>query len=223
MIQALIFDFDGLILETESPVYQSWEEMYAAHQQHLPLELWATVIGTYEEPFDAFEHLQTLVNYPLNKEELLTLRRKRELELVEAQPILPGVAEYLSSAAQLGLKIGLASSSSCRWVTGHLKRLELLDYFDCVRGKDDVAITKPDPALYLTALDCLRVSASQTIALEDSPNGILAAKRAGLFCVAIPNEMTRRLDLSRADLRLESLHEMPLANLIELAHNCQPA
>lgn len=213
MIEALIFDFDGLILDTETPIYQSWQELYRAHGCELPLEKWATVIGTYEEPFDPFAHLQELAG-PLEARVVLAQREQREKTLIAGQTPRPGVEAYLRDARRLGLKIGLASSSPCSWVAGHLERLGLIGYFDCLRARDDVKVTKPDPALYLAALDCLGVPAESALALEDSPNGVLAARRAGIFCVAVPNPLTRLLPLDHANLRVESLAEMPLSELL---------
>jgi HAD superfamily hydrolase (TIGR01509 family) len=139
---------------------------------------------------------------------------QRETSLILEQPVLPGVLDYLEGARRLGLRVGLASSSSCEWVLGHLSRLGLLNYFHEIRASEDVKRTKPDPALYLQVLHGLGVPAEQGVALEDSPNGILAAKRAGLFCVAVPNALTRRLPLDHADLRLESLADLPLESLL---------
>jgi beta-phosphoglucomutase-like phosphatase (HAD superfamily) len=115
----------------------------------------------------------------------------------------------------LGLYLGLASSSSCKWVIDHLTRLGLVDYFDCICASDDVVHTKPDPELYLSVLRGLGVSAKEAIALEDSPIGIRAAKQAGLFCVAVPNPLTSQLALTQADLQLGSLAEMPLQQLLD--------
>ena len=117
-------------------------------------------------------------------------------------------------AKKLGLKVGLASSSPCDWVTGHLSRLGLIQYFDCIYARDDVRRTKPDPELYLTVIDEFQIGSHEAVVFEDSPNGILAAKRAGLFCVAVPNPLTRQLRLDHADFRLNSLAEMPLSELL---------
>jgi HAD superfamily hydrolase (TIGR01509 family) len=130
------------------------------------------------------------------------------------KPIMPGVERYIDEALQNGLKLGIASSSSCAWVTGHLDRLGLLHNFTCIKAADDVDITKPDPALYQAALACLGVSSKQAIAIEDSPNGILAAKRAGLTCIAVPNPLTRQMDLKKADLQLTSLLDLSLDELL---------
>ena len=108
------------------------------------------------------------------------------------------------------LKLAIASSSTQKWVTRNLRKFGLLDQFDAVCTRDYVAAVKPDPALYLLALERLGVTADEAIAFEDSPPGILAAKRAGLFCIAIPNQLTKDLLLDRADRRLSSLLEFDL-------------
>jgi HAD superfamily hydrolase (TIGR01509 family) len=218
MIHAIIFDFDGLIVDTESPIYQSWQEMYAAYGQPLPLERWSAVIGTYEEPFDPFADLEKLVGRQLDRQALLRQRGARETELVAQQSILPGVEQYLQDARRLGIKTAVASSSKRQWVVSHLERLGLLHFFDAVRVREDVKVTKPDPELFLSALSGLGITAQQAIALEDSPNGITAARRAGLFCVAVPNDLTRHLRLEHADLQVKSLADTPLEALLEIVN-----
>jgi HAD superfamily hydrolase (TIGR01509 family) len=215
-IRALIFDFDGLILETEGPIFQSWQELYQAYNRQLSWDIWATIIGTNEIEigYDPLAELERQTGQSLDRAAVAEARRQREWDLVLTQPIQPGVMDYLRDARRLGLKLGLASSSSREWVIGHLERLGLRDYFACVRTGDDVPRTKPDPTVYLQVLACLGVSGAETVALEDSPNGALAAKRAGIFCVAVPNEMTRPLPNQHADLRLDSLAEVPLERLL---------
>ena len=215
MIRALVFDFDGLILETEAPIYQSWLALYQSFGFPLPFETWATIIGTAEiTGFDPCRELERLAGQPLDWRELESRRSRHERALVETQPILPGVEQYLQQAGRLGLKVGLASSSSSGWVTGHLERLGLREHFQAIRCSDDVQHTKPDPELYLAALEGLGVPPGQAIAFEDSPNGIRAAKAAGLFCVAVPTPFTCQLPLGEADLQLSSLADLPLETLI---------
>jgi len=214
MIRALIFDFDGLILETEGPSYKSWEEVYQSFGFALPFSTWSTIIGTTQGEFDPCLELKKKVKGRVDWEGIESRRRASENALIEAQSVLPGVEQYLKNARRLGLKTGLASSSSCKWVIGHLTRLGLADYFDCICASDDVEHTKPDPELYLSVLRELDVSAEEAIALEDSPIGIQAAKQAGLFCVAVPNPLTRQLSLSQADFQLGSLAEMLLEQLL---------
>lgn len=214
MIRALVFDFDGLILETEGPSYQSWEQIYRSYGQTLPLSAWTMNIGTTRGDFDPRLELQRLLNDTVDWDRVEPMRQAVENALIEAQAILPGVQAYLEEARRLRLKIGLASSSSCRWVVGHLARLGLLDFFDCICASEDVEHVKPDPELYLSVLHRLNVSADEAIALEDSPIGIRAAKAAGIYCIVVPNSLTSQLPLTEADLQLRSLDEIPLARLL---------
>ena len=216
-IRALVFDFDGLILETEQPIFDSWQELYQEYGCQLSFEKWTSIIGVSEEEahFDPLVELEKQLGYELeDRQQVSERRRKLEMERILEQMVLPGVYEYLSGARHLGLKIGLASSSPSHWVLGHLTRLDLLHFFDCIRCADDVPRAKPDPALYLDAMACLSVPPKQGIAFEDSPNGALAAKRAGLYTVVVPNNLTRTLSLDHADLRLNSLLDMSLDQLI---------
>jgi HAD superfamily hydrolase (TIGR01509 family) len=214
-IKALIFDFDGLILDTESPDYQSWQEIYQAYGGSLSFSEWARWIGTIGA-FDPYAYLEEQVGHPIDRAAIRALRRARFAELVAGQPVLPGVREYIHRARSLGIKLGIASSSSREWILSHLGPLGLEAYFDSVSGSDDVERTKPDPGVYLAALSALEVKAHQAIALEDSPNGVLAAKRAGIYCVAVPNALTRQLLFDQADLQLASLADLPLEKLLAI-------
>jgi len=213
LIRALVFDFDGLILDTEEPVYRSWLEVYQAHGQDLPFERWVEIVGSTTARFHPQHHLEERLGRPL-PQEVLERRVVRRTELVLAKQLLPGVVELADEARRSGLLLGVASSSTAEWVKGHLDRLGILDRFDCVRCRDDVANAKPAPDLYLAVLDCLGVDPAHAVAIEDSPNGITAARRAGMRCVAIPNSITAKLDLSGADFVLASLADMAPAALL---------
>lgn len=214
-IRALIFDFDGLVLETEGPSYQSWKAVYRSFGLRLPFSTWSTIIGTTQGPFDPLQELQKQVHRNVDWEAVEAKRMASEQQLNKAQPILPGVEAYLQDARSMGLKTGVASSSSRAWVMGHLIRLGLDRFFDCIRTSDDVEFVKPHPELYMTVLRGLHVKPQEAIALEDSPNGIQSAQQAGIFCVAVPNPLTKRLELSQADLVLDSLAELPLKLLLD--------
>ena len=213
MIRALIFDFDGLIFDTETPDFTSWQETYAFYGVELSLDVWNQHIGAMS--FNPYLHLEELLERPLDRQAVWARRKARDNELIAAQTILPGVDAYLSEARQLGLKIGVASSSDHSWVDLHLRRLGLFERFDVVYCRDDVAgVAKPDPAVYQAAITALQIVPEEGLALEDSPNGVTAAKGAGLFCTAVPNPMTRSLNFEHADYRLNNLNEMPLTQLI---------
>ena len=217
-MRALIFDFDGLILDTELPDYVSWQEVYHSYGVELSLDQWCTIVGgNAESDFEPHEYLESLVQDQVDREQIWVSRRKSYLEYLETQPVLPGVLPLLNEARESGLKLGVASSSPENWVVGHLTRLVLMEYFDVIVTADDVELTKPDPGLFLLAAEKLGVKPSEAIVLEDSSNGVIGAKRAGMFVVVVPNEITRHMDLSPADLRLETLETIDLERLLEKA------
>jgi HAD superfamily hydrolase (TIGR01509 family) len=211
-VRAFLFDFDGLILDTELASRAGWELLYREHGHELPTDLWATLVGTTHAPWDPMAHLEELVGEPLEREALNERRYAHEIALIEAEELRPGIAEYLAAARQHGLKRAIVSSSNRHWVGSHLERLEEAAGWDAICTADgDPARAKPAPVLYLEALEQLNVTAEEAVAFEDSPNGVLAAKAAGVFCVAIPNEVTRDLGLEEAgaDIVLDSLAELP--------------
>lgn len=215
MIRALIFDFDGLILDTESPDYHSWAEIYREHGCELPLATWAVCIGGNGEGFDPYAHLEGQIGRDVDREQIRARRRARNRELIAANPVLPGVITWLTDARSMGLRLAVASSSPRAWVAGHLARLGLLARFDRIVCADDVTRVKPAPDLYRTSLQRLRVRPEHAIAFEDSRNGLLAATAAGIRCVAVPNPMTRHLVFAEAHRVLRSLADLTLAALFE--------
>ncbi len=215
-IRGLLFDFDGLLVDTETPSRLVWEELYREHGHELPHDRWATLIGTIGAPFDPFGHLEELVGRSLDEQALTTRRRAREYELTDLEELRPGVEEYFAEAERLGLRTAVVSSSDDDWIERHLGRLGHLEGLDTiVAANGDTARAKPRPDLYLEALDRLELEPHQAIAFEDSPNGVTAAKAAGLVCVAVPNPMTATLALDDADLVLDSLADVPLRELLE--------
>jgi HAD superfamily hydrolase (TIGR01509 family) len=214
MIKAVIFDFDGLILDTEIPIFRAWQEIFERHGCELTLDSWADYIGRSPETFDPCEKLEACLAHPVDRDKLHREQMEHEAKLIAAESVLPGVTETLGSAKRLGLKLGVASSSSRDWVIGHLARLGLAGFFDCIRCSDDVERTKPAADLYLAVLRALELQPEEAFALEDSPHGVSAAKAAGLFCVAVPNALTKSFSFDHADLVLSSLEEIPLEELL---------
>ena len=212
-LKGLIFDFDGLILDTESPEYQAWQEIYQQHNVNLNIHDWALCVGAGVDAFDPVANLEMLTGKTHNRLDLINRQRDRSDYLGEHLSPLPGVKDLLEKARSQGLKIAIASSSDRFWVIGHLNQIGLADYFDCVLTRDDVNQVKPDPELYLSALKCLQLEPADAVAFEDSPNGITAARAAGLFCVAVPNPITRQLVISHASLILDSLEQVRLEDL----------
>jgi HAD superfamily hydrolase (TIGR01509 family) len=215
VIKALLFDFDGTLVDTESIDLRTWHEVFDAHGVALPVDRFALRIGTLTGP-DELDELDALLEVPCDREAVATTRRRREHELLQAEPLRPGIRAYLDEAESLGLRVGIVSSSTRSWIDRNLDRLGLLNGWATVVCADgDTKRCKPSPALYLDALEALGVGAHEAIAIEDSPNGVSAARAAGIFCVAFPNEVTSTLDFSHADVVLTSLEDLSLADLLE--------
>jgi HAD superfamily hydrolase (TIGR01509 family) len=218
MISAVVFDFDGLILDTESADYRASAEAFARYGSELTEEEFSAIIGTH---WDAYTVLMDRATLPLPpKNELRATHDARTRELHEELDILPGVAAWIDTAQGTGLRLAIASTSSVRWVTDHLDRLGLLDAFPVLSccGLGSVLPPKPAPDCYLAACDALGVEPRSALAVEDSANGVTAAKGAGLWCVAVPNALTRRNDLSAADMQLTSLADASLGDVIQTIH-----
>ena len=201
-LRALVFDFDGLIVDTESSSFELARELYARHGVELPTALWRRCVGSHLDPYG---HLQRVVGPGVDiaaQRNELGVRHRRTIALLGARA---GVAELVAAAVAGGLRLGVASSSSHLWVDAHLERIGLLDSFTAVRCRDDVAHTKPAPDVYLAVLEGLGTSAAEAVAFEDSPNGAQAAKAARIYTVAVPNDVTRGWPFDHADRVVDSL------------------
>lgn len=215
-IQGIIFDFDGLICDTESTELRAWEKLYEDYDVPFPFEEYQKTIGAVHNDETPLWLLKKSLNDQINLSDAKAKLHQYHKELNEIEPLRPGVLDYLQDAKIMGLKIGLASSSPLSWVGFHLDRLGIREYFECIKTYEDVHQTKPDPQLFLLTLACLNLAATKTIALEDSINGVLAAKSAGLITIVVPNAVTSRFTFENADLILTSLEEKPLEKLIAI-------
>lgn len=217
-LRAIIFDFDGLILETEYPEFAAWSQVYRDHGYELDVKVWVTVIGTFfnHTTFDPYRDLQQKLGDRYDEEAIKARRREvARRHLADLVP-LPGAEDLIRTAKDAGLKLAVASSSKRSWVEGHLSRYGLLTYFDAVRTSDDVENIKPAPDLYLAALAALELEPTECVVLEDSAYGITAANTAGIYTIAVPNELSSYLDLSHANLKVRSLTELSIPRLQEL-------
>lgn len=215
MIKAIIFDFDGTILDTETPDFHSWRSIYQEHGSELEQEIWCQVVGTTWDAFNPIDHLETKIGREVDRDALKELHRVKFHAMVKEQVPLPGVESVLAAAKDMRLKLAVASSSGRPWVQGHLERLGLLPYFSVLKTAEDVERVKPDPALYTLALEALEIAPHESVAFEDSVNGVIAAKAAGIRCVAIPNSVTKNLDFAHADEVWDSLLKCDLEQLVQ--------
>lgn len=212
-LQGILFDFDGLILDTETTIFQAWQEMFRKYKKELLLDEWAEILGKAGLVEGPAERFLKSIEDEQDQQAILEEVTRRELELLELKEPLPGAVELIKKAKAHDLKLGIVSSSDQKWVHGHLKRLGLWDYFDHTSCGDEVEITKPDPTLYNLGIQKMEVAPERVVVLEDSPNGVLAAKRAGLFCIAVPNGLTRQLQFfsngGTPDLVMDSIQKFP--------------
>jgi len=208
----LIFDFDGTIADTETPLFVAWSELYEQHGVALDLARWQSIIGT-DDDFDPWDELCAAVGRPLDRS-LNRLRQQRRDALMHEAGLRPGIERWLDDAERLGVPVGIASSSPPDWVDHHLARLGLRSRFSCLACADGVIPGKPDPTSYRHAVASLGGDPSLSVAVEDSPNGVRAAVAAGLYTIAVPHDLTRALDLSMAHEVVDSLEEVSLADKV---------
>jgi len=214
-ITAIVFDFDGLIVDTENPGFISWQEIYREFGATLSIDDWRHATG-YVGGFDPGIHLEQILGRGLDWSQLMPKREARNWELTIQASVLPGIESLFRSARERQLRIGVASNSENGWVEGGLRRLGLREYVDTVVTRDMVLNPKPAPDIYLKTVQTLQVQPGQAVALEDSEPGCRAAKNAGLKAVAIPNRFSERQDLTVADLVVKSATELTLDRLAAL-------
>ncbi|MDQ1508672.1 MAG: hypothetical protein QOG50_516 [Actinomycetota bacterium] len=214
-IEAVVFDFDGLMLDTEVPVYAAWRAAFESYGATPPtLEEWGAYIGTDSDDRELLDLLVTTAARPVDIDEMHAARRAHRDALLAAEEVLPGVRAWIDEAIAAGLGIAIASSSPDDWVLGHLDRLGLRMHFDHVMCAGNGRTAKPAPDTYVAACAALGVQPPRALAVEDSAHGVAAAKGAGLLCVVVPNSLTESLDLSGADLRLGSLADCSLQQAV---------
>jgi HAD superfamily hydrolase (TIGR01509 family) len=212
VIRAVVFDFDGLILDTEVPVYEAWVHAFETYGcGPISMDEWAKEIGT-NGSLDLVAMMRARATKPFDEDEMHELRRIRREELQALEEVRPGVVQWLDDAAAHGLSLAIASSSPTDWVEHHLDLLGLRSRFQFLACFGTDIAAKPEPDSYQAACRALGVEPAEAIAVEDSPHGVTAAQRAGLRCIAVPNAITAQLDLSHADVVVRSLAEFSLAD-----------
>lgn len=217
-LAALLFDFDGLILDTETSEFETVADSFADHDLVLSRDEWVQIIGTADHPHWT-EMLETALGRPLSdREAVLETRRARHHARISQEEIRPGVVALAAEAHEAGVGVAVASSSPLDWVLGHLTGHGIDHLFPVRATRDDVgpARTKPHPDLFLLAAERLGVDPRHCVVLEDSEPGVAAANAAGCTSVGVPAGMTAHLAFAHADLVVPSLAEVDLAGLSRL-------
>lgn len=214
-IKGIIFDFDGVLVDTEWAIYQSWVHLYAREGQEISIETYSPCLGAGYSHWDPAKHLESLTHRSYDWE-IETPARQARLEAdLERSGLMPGAVELMDWCDAHGIPMTVASSSSRRWVEGWLNKLGIYSRFKGVFTRTDGYPVKPDPALFLAAQSCIGVPPEDCLIIEDSENGTIAAQNAGIPCVAIPNRLTVHSDLSRAQFHTVSLSAL----LTEILHS----
>ena len=215
IIKGIIFDFDGLICDSESTELRAWEALYNEYDLTFPFDEYQKTIGSIHNDVPPLLLLKELGGDRVVLDDARNKMHRYHQELIEVEPLREGVLDYLEEASDLGLKIGLASSSPISRVGYHIERLKTRHFFECIRTFEDVEKTKPDPKLYLLTLECLGLQPGETIALEDSIHGVTASRAAGLLTIAVPNAVTKQFSFQDANITISSLSDLPLREIIQ--------
>jgi len=215
-MRALIFDFDGLVVDTESAIYDAWRELYLDHGHDLPLPTYVQCVGSTFGNYDPMAALEMLTGSPVAWTDVLPRKDARIHELQHGLDTMPGIRALLAGAAHEGVPCAVASSSQRSHVQGWLDRVGIADAFTVIRTRDDVARAKPAPDLFLAAAEALGLPPSQTLVLEDSSNGLRAAIAAGAPCVIVPSPVTRGSDFTGTAAILETLEGVTCGQLRDI-------
>jgi HAD superfamily hydrolase (TIGR01509 family) len=220
-VRAIVFDFDGLLMDTESTSFLSWQ--YEWSQWGLTLhaaDFFVNHGGDVTE--DRYAMLTAAVGPRFDR----TLSHRRRVayreKLHEELDLADGLRGWLDEAASLGLRLAVASSSPLEWLTTHLGRVGVLDSFEVLAGGDEVGQHKPAPDVYQLALGRLSLSGAAAVAVEDTAHGVAAAHAAGMRCIAIPNPFVTPERVRDADLVLSSASQLPLADALRQLSHADP-
>jgi len=209
-VSALVFDFDGTILDTETPVYESWAETYRmAGVEPVSLDRWLQDIGKADGfGLDIRAELCEQLGVDALAAQLEERRKSMCDEMVRAQPIRDGVLAWIEAASSLDVPLAVASSSPTSWVASHLERIGLADRFAALSCADPGIAGKPDPTVYLTACAKLDADPTTALAIEDSTHGVSAAIAAGMRCIAAPGPITKSMEFGHATIHVGSLSDL---------------
>lgn len=205
--QAVFFDFDGILVDTEWAIYQAWKQCFARENQQLPLEIYTRCIGSDFATWSPKTYLEELTGKSYDWVQMDAMRQKEIIAELADEGAMAGVKELLVELRDRAMPLAVVSSSSHYWVDGWLSKLELSAYFDHVVCRGDAPRIKPAPDLWIEAVSRFSLDPRQCLAIEDSRNGLLSAKEAGVATWVVPNRVTQCLDFSEADRVLVSLHD----------------
>ncbi len=208
---AVLFDFDGVLVDTEWAIYQAWLRTFRAHGHELPLEVYTRCIGSDFATWSPKTHLQELSGLDFDWHDLDARRQEEILTELKHEGTMAGVIPLLEYLTRTAIRRAVVSSSSHQWVDGWLEKLAISPYFETVVCRGDAEQIKPAPDLYLEAARRLGLEPESCLVIEDSLNGVKSAKAAGMPVWVVPNRVTAGLDFATADRIFPSLVELAAA------------
>ncbi|MES2660299.1 MAG: HAD family phosphatase [Verrucomicrobiota bacterium] len=208
---AVLFDFDGVLVDTEWAIYQAWLRTFQNHGHDLPLDVYTHCIGSDFATWSPKTHLEELTGLAFDWHDLDARRQEEILVELTHEGTMPGVIALLEKLTSDGIRRAVVSSSSHHWVDGWLKKLAFANHFETVVCRGDAERIKPAPDLYLEAARRLGLAPADCLVIEDSLNGVKSAKAAGMTVWVVPNRVTAGLDFSAADRISPSLVELAAA------------
>lgn len=212
MINAVLFDFDGVIANTIQYHVQAWNKVFQSYGIHIVLEDVAT-----EEGARAIEIATAITKkkqLSLTEAQLKDLTRiKREIySKISNAKIYPEIEDFIQNLQKKALKLGLVTGSIMSAIKLVVSN-RFLDYFQIIITSEDVTNSKPDPEPYLVAARRLQITPADCIVIENAPKGIRAAKRAGMFCIALRTTIQNDELLKEADLIVNAVSEINIQAL----------
>lgn len=208
-LKALLFDFDGIILDTEWPIYETYRQLYRLSDQVLELETYVRCIGSDFQNWSPQTHLEELTGKKFDWDRINAQRQRQIESEIEKLDAFPGIRDSIKFAQKNDLRLAVVSSSSHDWVSRWLKKLSLFEEFETLVCRGDAPKIKPAPDLFQEALRRFGLASNEALVIEDSHNGLLSAQAAGIPTVAIPNRITASVDFSTALATLSSAKDLP--------------
>lgn len=224
MLKAVIFDMDGVLIDSEPVHFEANKRIMKDFGYELEYEYYKQFIGStlshmwqvLKEDYDIEDEIEIL-----NK---MSEQGSKDIIGKDGYIKIPGACELVEMFSSNNLRLAVASSSSTGNIEDVVSSLGIKQYFDIIVSGLDVSYPKPAPDIFLNAAELLKVDSSECIVIEDSSNGVKAAKAAGMTCIGYINPNSGEQDLSEADYLVESFEglDMSFFNMVYCHANGEP-